>query len=239
MKAIILNSGIGKRMRPFTDKNPKCFAKVNGETLLERQIRILTEYGINEFVITTGPFESKIKNLIKKKFPKIKVAFVRNPAYESTNYIYSMFLARKLLNDDILLMHGDMIFEEKLFGKLINSEKKDCVLVNNFIKIPEKDFKVKIESGIAIKIGVDVFGKNAFFLAPVYKMSKKSFKIWMDKIKELVEKGRTNEYAENAFNEIQSKITLYPLYYQKEACMEIDNFDDLALAKKLFANKFK
>ena len=237
MKAVILNSGIGKRMKPFTDKNPKCFAKVNGKTLLERQIRILLEHGITDFIITTGPFESKIRDLVKKKFPKIKTAYVKNPIYDSTNYIYSIFLAKDILNDDIILLHGDMVFEEKLFGKLINSKYKDCVLVNNRIKLPEKDFKGRIKNGIITEIGVNVFGKNAFFLAPVYKLSKKGFRIWMDKIEEFVENGRVNEYAENAFNEISSKIKLHPLYYQKEACMEIDNFDDLKLAQKLSKNK--
>ena len=237
MKAVILNSGIGKRMKPFTDKNPKCFAKVNGKTLLERQIRILLEHGIDDFVITTGPFETKIKEFIKKKFSKIKVAYVRNPIYDSTNYIYSIFLAKGILNDGIILLHGDMVFEKKLFMKLLDSRYKDCVLVNNAIELPEKDFKGRIHKGIIREIGVNVFGKNAFFLAPVYKLSKNGFKTWMDKIEEFVRKGRINEYAENAFNEISSKIKLHPLYYQKEACMEIDNFDDLKLAQTLLKNK--
>src|SRR3989344_6066895 len=98
MKAIILNSGIGKRMKPFTDKNPKCFAEITGENLLERQIRILLEYGISDFIITTGPFESKIKSLIRKKFPRVKVTYVKNPLYKTTNYIYSMFLVRDLID---------------------------------------------------------------------------------------------------------------------------------------------
>ena len=237
MKAIILNSGIGKRMKPFTDKNPKCFAKVNGETLLERQIRILMDYGIKDFIITTGAFESKIKNFMKKTFPKTKTIYVKNPLYESTNYIYSIFLAKDAINGDVILLHGDMIFEKKLFGKLINSRHQDCVLVNNGMKPPEKDFKGRIQGGTIREIGVNVFGKNTFFLAPVYKLSKKNFKMWMDKIEEFVNKGRTNEYTENAFNEISSKIKLYPLYFQKEACIEIDNFDDLKLAERLFKNK--
>ena len=237
MKAIILNSGIGKRMKPFTDSNPKCFAKVNGKTLLERQIETLIEYGIVDFIITTGPFEAKIKYLIKKRFPKIKVAYIKNPIYTSTNYIYSIYLARDIINDDVILMHGDMVFEKKLVGKLIRCKKKDCVLVNNFIKVPEKDFKGRIKNGIVSEIDVNVFGKDVFFLAPVYKLSEKTFRKWLDRICEFVNAGNTGVYAENAFNEISSKLKVFPLYYQKEACMEIDNFDDLELAQRLFKNK--
>ena len=63
MKAVILNSGIGKRMKPFTDKNPKCFAKINGNIILEHEIKNLLSCGISQLIITTGPFESKIKFL--------------------------------------------------------------------------------------------------------------------------------------------------------------------------------
>lgn len=47
MKAIIFNSGIGSRMRHLTKNNPKCMIKLyNGETIFERQIRILSSCGI-------------------------------------------------------------------------------------------------------------------------------------------------------------------------------------------------
>ena len=48
MKALIFNSGLGSRMGELTNNNPKCLVKLyNGETILERQIRILSELGIN------------------------------------------------------------------------------------------------------------------------------------------------------------------------------------------------
>ena len=42
--------------------------------------------------------------------------FVENPIYDKTNYIYSMYLAREYLKDDILLLHGDLVFDKKLYG---------------------------------------------------------------------------------------------------------------------------
>ena len=65
MKALILNSGMGKRLRPFTLENPKCFAKLNGKVILEHQIENLLYYGIKDIIITVGPFEEKIKKFIE------------------------------------------------------------------------------------------------------------------------------------------------------------------------------
>ena len=69
MKAIILNSGIGKRMRPFTNENPKCLAKINGKTILEHELENISHYDLKNIIITTGPFEGKIQRFIKDNFP--------------------------------------------------------------------------------------------------------------------------------------------------------------------------
>ena len=69
MKAIILNSGTGIRLIPLTDKMPKCMIKINSKSILEFQIEILADNSINDFIITTGPFENIIKTQVKEKFP--------------------------------------------------------------------------------------------------------------------------------------------------------------------------
>ncbi|MEK6923043.1 MAG: phosphocholine cytidylyltransferase family protein [Nanoarchaeota archaeon] len=236
MKALILNSGIGKRLRPFTKENPKCLAKLHGKTILEYEIETLLYYGIKDIIITTGHFEEKIKKVIADKFPELKVTYVNNPKCESTNNIYSIWLAKSLIDDDILLMHGDMVFDKELLGRLLEYTHRTSVLVNNKIKVPEKDFKSRIKDGDVKEIGVNVFGKAAFFLAPVYKFSKEDFNVCLKEIDRLVKKGDVTLYAEDAFNNIFDQIKLYPVYYGDEFCMEIDNYDDLEIARKFLAN---
>ena len=61
MKAIILASGIAKRLRPLTEEMPKCLIDVAGATILERIINSLLQNGISDIIITTGYLEEKIK----------------------------------------------------------------------------------------------------------------------------------------------------------------------------------
>jgi len=234
MKAIILNSGQGIRFRPFTAKKPKCLAKINGKTILEHELENLLYYNLKDIIITTGPFEDKIKDIVKEKFPQLNVTYVNNPKYDSTNYIYSIWLARHLVDDDILLMHGDLVFEKELLERLLENKQDTCVLVNNKIKLPEKDFKGRVENNFIIKIGVDVFGENAFFLAPLYRFSKDNFLLFLEEIEKFVKEGNVKVYAENAFNNIPHKLNLSPVFYQDEFCMEIDDINDLLIAKKYF-----
>lgn len=234
MKALIFNSGIGKRLMPLTKDNPKCLVKLNGKTILGHELDNLLQYNIKDVVITLGPFEEKIKKFVKGNFPEIAADYVKNPEYKSTNYIYSMWLAKDIIDDDVIMMHGDMVFEKGLLGKLLNKEFKNCVLVNNRIEPPGKDFKGEIKKGLVRKISVSIPEKGNFFLAPIYKFSKNDFKRWVHEIKGFIEKGDLNVHAEEAFNNMPNQIKLHPVYFGDEFCMEIDNPGDLETARKFF-----
>ena len=60
MKALIFNSGLGSRLGDLTKDKPKALVKLsNGETVFERQIRLLSACGVKDFVVTTGPFADR------------------------------------------------------------------------------------------------------------------------------------------------------------------------------------
>jgi phosphoenolpyruvate phosphomutase len=232
MKAFILNSGIGKRMEHLTKDKPKCLVSLgNNETVLSRQLRMLEENGIIDIIMTTGPYQDLLIEYIKKNHPRLNIEFVFNPKYESTNYIYSIYLAKDKCNDDILLLHGDMVFDDKLLIELINSPESNLVLIDKDAELPEKDFKGKIENGIIVEIGVNTFGKNCYSLMPVYKLSKSKFAIWLSEIENFVNIQQVSVYAENAFNRVFDKIKLKPYYYSNIICMEVDTPEDLEVAK--------
>ena len=131
MKVVILNAGIGQRMGNLTKNKPKCLVKINErETILDHQLKNIIKSGLNDFIIPTGPFESQIINHINLHFPNINVEYINNPLYKRTNYIYSIFLAKEKVTEDILFAHGDLIFSQKLVKLLLDSKSPDCVLVN-------------------------------------------------------------------------------------------------------------
>ena len=79
MKALILNSGVGKRMGDITKNHPKCMTDITGEdTILSRQLKLLSENGVNEVVMTTGPFEDSLIGYCKSLELPINYSFVNN-----------------------------------------------------------------------------------------------------------------------------------------------------------------
>ncbi len=231
MKALILNSGIGSRMGEATKKQPKCMTKLNEkETILSRQLDLLAGNGIRDIVMTTGPFEQELIEYCENLNLDLDYTFVANPIYKETNYIYSINLARDKVHDDILLMHGDLVFSKEVL-RLVLGCNHSCMTVSSVLELPKKDFKAVIkESENDIrridKIGIDFF-ENAMAAQPLYKLFYADWKIWMDQIGVFCEAGNTSCYAEAAFNQISSKCRLTPLDIKDCLCNEVDTLEDL------------
>jgi len=232
-KVAILNSGTGSRMGELTADRPKCLVEIApSETILSRQVKALNDQGLKDILVTTGPFAEKIKEHLDGGFTGINFTYVNNPRYAETNYIYSLLLAGDRLNKDILLMHGDLVFDWAVLEKLLQSPHEDAVLVNPYVELPEKDFKAEIRGGLVKKIGVNVFGAGCVFLVPIYKLSRETFGKWLEEMKVFKEKGCLDVYAEDALNNLLVDMSLYPVEFKKEFCTEIDDLEDLRLVRE-------
>lgn len=234
MKALILNSGLGKRMGTITSKQPKCMIKIyDHETILSRQLQQLYECGINEIIITTGFFDKVIIDYCSSFNLPLEYTFVNNPIYDKTNYIYSIYLARSFLLDGIILLHGDLVFETSVLEDLLDKDSS-CMTVSSAIPLPSKDFKVVIKNNFIEKIGVENF-KNAIAAQPLYKLNGRDWGIWLNRIITYCENGQTSCYAEKAFNDISNECLIQAMDFKERLCSEVDTPDDLRSIKKVLA----
>ena len=214
-------------MGALTLEKPKCMCPIGeGYTILSRQLEQLKKLGISDIVITTGPFYDILEKYVSSLNLNITVTYIHNPNYKTTNYIFSMSLAKDFLREDLLLLHGDLVLEESVLKDLINSQSS-TVAVDNKLALPEKDFKAMLLHGKVKAIGVEFFGENCVACQPAYKWLYKDFAIWMDKIIDMCNNGEVSVYAENAFNRISRNINLHPLELNLRLCNEVDNPKDL------------
>lgn len=228
MKALILNSGLGSRMGVLTSEHPKCMTEISShETILSRQLRQISEAGIEEVVITTGYYDGVLVNYCNSLDLPLRFTFVKNPVYDKTNYIYSIYCAREYLDDDIILMHGDLVFENDVFDRVIASPVS-CMTVSSTLPLPEKDFKAVVKDGMVMKVGVEFFNE-AMEAQALYKLNKEDWRVWLGRIIEFCETEKTKVYAENALNELNGAANIHALDVENLLCSEIDNPEDLAV----------
>ena len=181
MIALILNSGLGSRMGVLTSEHPKCMTEISArETILSRQLRQIANAGIEEVVMTTGYYDGVLVKYCQSLDLPLHFTFVNNPVYDQTNYIYSIYCARNYLDDDLILMHGDLVFENEVFDRVVASPVS-CMTVSSTLPLPEKDFKAKVVDGEVKAVGVDLFDE-AMEAQPLYKLKRDDWKVWLEKI---------------------------------------------------------
>lgn len=234
MKALILNSGLGSRMGAYTKEHPKCMTDITDkDTILSRQLKLIAESGITNVVITTGYYDDVLVKYCKSFGLTLNFTFVKNPLYDKTNYIYSIYCAREYLDDDIVLMHGDLVFDSKVLNRVVNS-RKSCMTVSSSVPLPEKDFKAQISDGKILKVGIEFFD-DVMSAQALYYLKREDWKVWLDKIIEFCESGRTGVYAENALNELNGAANIYAMDVKDQLCTEIDTPEDLENVKERLA----
>jgi choline kinase len=157
-RGVILAAGVASRLRPLTDTKPKCLIEVGGKTILERTINNLVANGITEIVIVTGYLDGRIRSFIDSRFPRCTVTIVQNERYETTNNIYSLWLARdQVRGDELLLLDSDILFDQAILGLLLKSPHPDCLALRSDHALGPEEIKVQVDgAGMVRSIGKEV-----------------------------------------------------------------------------------
>lgn len=147
MKAIILAAGTASRLRPLTSNTPKCLLKVGQRTLLGRSMDALIAAGIHEFVIVTGYLHEQIETFVRQTYGEsISVCFIHNKDFETTNNIYSLWLARPEADgEEVLLLDSDLLYDGEIVKRILR-DSHDNVLTLIRHELGEEEMKVVMDS---------------------------------------------------------------------------------------------
>ena len=144
MKAVILAAGTATRLRPLTDSTPKCLLDVGNRNILSLTIDNILANGISDVLIVTGYREQQIKDFVAKAYPSLKVKYLFNKNFASTNNIYSLWMTKEqLAGEELLLMDSDILFDKNIITKLLNSGFENCLALK-IHKVGEEEIKVNI-----------------------------------------------------------------------------------------------
>jgi phosphoenolpyruvate phosphomutase len=235
MKALILAAGVGRRLGACGIRTPKCLLRIGTETtVLDRQLRSLRAHGVAEVVVAAGHQAERVTQHLQA-YDDLSCTVVVVPDHGTTNYIHTLHRCRHLLDDDVLLLHGDLVFDAALLGPLL-AHPCSSALVHRGRVHGSKDFVARIEGGRVGWIGV---GRGMPGLhhpvAPLYRLQADDMAAWMAAIDAFVSAGRVGCYAEEALNPLLETLRIEPVWFTGDRCMEVDTIGDLRRARQLFA----
>jgi HAD superfamily hydrolase (TIGR01450 family) len=246
MKAIILAAGIGSRLRPLTSTKPKCMVTVAGRPIIDYQIKAYLSAGIKDIIIITGYESSKIKKYCRH-IKDINLKIIENIDYETTNNMYSLYLAKEELDGEaFILSNGDVVFDSLIAYEVIHNPENDLI-VTDLGTFTEESMKITVNSegyinDISKAIKADKALGNSI---DVYKFSQESSSVLFKKIHNIVEvENNLKDWTEVAIQKLlrDGDLKMKPFDISKKRWVEIDNYEDLAIGDKLFSgfeNKIK
>ena len=157
MKAIIVAAGPGSRLSPLTDVKPKCLLEINGKSIIQRTLEVLRQCGVNDIVVVRG-YKKEMLNL-----PDVR--YYENADYKNNNILRSLFYAESDMDDEFVFSYSDIIFNENVLNKLLQSREDISLIVDtrwldhykSRVQHPVEEAElVLVENKRLTKIGKDV-----------------------------------------------------------------------------------
>lgn len=226
-KAIILAAGVGSRLRPLTDARPKCLLDVGAQTLIDHQLNALRSCGITDVTMVVGFCADRIREHLGDR-----VRYLVNERYDSTNSLYSLWLAKTELLSGALILNSDVFAAPILFEHLLQAAAPDAILVERGNAFEAEDMKVTLNGPFVVDFGKDLPSDRAHaHNVGVAKFSAAGAAQLVACLDTLVATGHENDWAPRAFREFASQRPLTVVATDGLPWIEIDYLDDLTRAR--------
>lgn len=224
MKAIILAAGRGTRISRYLHGNPKCTVDIGGELLIEYTIKMLNSNGIKDIAICTG-YEHKV---IEDILSKYNINYFYNPFFDVTNSIASIWFAKDFitLNDDYLIMNGDVYMEESVLKQALEC-KKSPVLFSDEKRIKEADYRFKYKDCILEKYGKDLLDEETTGEYVGIGIIRKNFiSIFKEKLLALINSQQHSVWWENILYSMVPTTDIFVENVGDKFWAEVDYIED-------------
>lgn len=206
MKAIMLAAGVGSRLeRNSSEDSPKILLRFNGKSLLQHHIGILKSHGISELVIGVGHRRQEIDDQIADLGAQGFVRTVFNKDFTEGSVVTLWALRDELCcGSPVILMDADVLYDEEMFGRLVNSPHGNCLLLDRGYEDGAEPVKICVRDGQIVEFrkwlstDFDFNGESVGF----FKLEASEAKKIIAQAGLYVREGRRHEPYEEAIRDV-------------------------------------
>lgn len=230
--ALLLAAGAGNRLG---NGSPKCLTDVSGTPILGYLVASLVENGFKRLVVIVGYRGQQIKDYLDLHSAGLDIHYIESRKYETTNNIYSLWLARNYMRDPFLLIESDLVFDSRLLASMRTSDR-----------IAVAEFRSHMHG---TTVSVDTSGMVASFRVGgldgprlpnktinIYSLSMSTWHEVTRRLELRIAAGRVHDYYESVFGEMaaQGVLPMRAVWFDDGRWSEIDTPEDLLAARELF-----
>jgi choline kinase len=234
--ALLLAAGTGSRLFPLTQNSPKCLTLVNDKSILERLVNNLRNQGFKRLVIVTGHEKDCIMEFLGNKSGDISIEYIHSPHYKTTNNIYSLWMARNIINEPFVLFESDLVMNTALLDDMVYPDRIAVALMQPWlngttVSVNKANQVTKFQKGTT-----EPYSDIRYKTVNIYSFSLLSWQAIVKKLNQYITKGSVNCYYETVFSEMidDKSLAFESVSFDHKPWYEIDTINDLAKAELLF-----
>ena len=202
----MLAAGVGVRLQSTSPKPPpKVLLRFGGKSLLEHHLQILKRQGIDELVLGVGYQCTEIERELCVLGAHDFVRTVFNEDYRQGNIVTLWTLRDELCcGDTVLLMDADILYDEELPRRLINSSHRNCLLLDRNFAPGDEPVKICIRNGEIIEFRKWLSAKFDYCGESVgmFKLSSYAARSLIAQTQLYVDQDRRHEPYEEAIRDV-------------------------------------
>ncbi|MBW2185473.1 MAG: phosphocholine cytidylyltransferase family protein [Deltaproteobacteria bacterium] len=233
--ALLLAAGTGSRLSPLTDSTPKCLVEVDGTPILERLVCTLRGHGFERLIVVTGHLSDVIEDYLGSRYAGMEITYIASPLYNTTNNIYSLWLAGKVIDEPFLLIESDLVFQPALLKPMLRADR---------IAVSEQlpwmngttvtlDERQQLD---AFCLGTAASNETKHFkTVNIYSFSRATWQLIWQRLDRHIATDNVQGYYETVFAELvaEGELSFAPVFFDADRWYEIDTIEDLRAAEKL------
>lgn len=236
-QAVILAAGVGERLKPDTEKKPKTMLRIGKSTLIKEIINNIYNSGINDIMIVGGHKFNILKRYVsglKKNYLNLNISFVENKKYLEFNNCYTLFTALPHIKKDFIIFNSDIIFDILILKKLLENDE-NFIVVDNVKRLGEEEMKVVLKDGFVSSLSKKNQVENSVGEYIGITMVKHNAIKTMMKFYDSFDFTSKGKYYEDLLvNLSKENLFFKPFYTDGLLWTEVDTFEDLEFAKKIY-----
>ncbi len=239
--ALLLAAGTGSRLFPLTQNSPKCLTLVNDKSILDRLISNLKSQGFKRLVIVTGHLKDCIMDYLGEKSGDISIEYIHSPLYKTTNNIYSLWMARNLINEPFVLFESDLVLNSTLLDEMVYPDRMAVALMQPWLNgttvtVNKANRVTQFQEGTT-----EAYTDIRYKTVNIYSFSLLSWQAIVKRLNQYITEGSVNCYYETVFAEMidNNSLTFDSVSFDHKPWYEIDTMKDLNAAELLFPKELK
>lgn len=199
-------------------------------------IHSLRLHEFSRLVVVLGHQAECIRDFLGAKSGGMEITYINSPLYKTTNNIYSLWLARKAIEESFLLIESDLVFDALMPKSMLRPDRIALARPQSWMHgaTVTIDRRQQVEAFWCGSLGPP--GAGHYKTVNIYSLSHISWQLVRERLEQHISDNRVDGYYETVFAEMvaEGSLRLTPVFFEANRWYEIDTMDDLRAAEQMF-----